>query len=972
MQLVSRALGVFLISLALFNTPAIAQRQLYQAAAIPCFVDTDGSDELSCFSCPSGQAPATVFVHGAAYDTTLTQVCLTNLGNYNPETGVRTTTNYDAARRAWVLNGKYLQTDVQTLAPTFPRLGSPTNTFVVNPAGGAGFTPRLATVAGSEVHLYYYINDYRSRFLNAAFVNGLSLGTDFTSNLLNRQFRPDLQGLVNARLPKFIPQELTTVGLWSSDSTTNNFTSPTQQRSVVTDSLNTIALDPDFVIGEYSGVASNWVTNGTARWPVDPTWGTVGNTSWRTDIRPALLEGFKLWNAYRYTGHKELYKYAITVLRRWSGYSCGGTSRPACDKGWDIDNSMMYLDTADPVLNNPSNPGWPAANSDDTLLFPFLVRSGVGTGHFGPQNGSLGGMFIAAVFYDISNEVGLGDFKADQLFWKTISLIDPAQSISMTTFGQRVQAAARSLWPTPGNPALSLYEQDLVDVLSSRGIRMNGVANFTDNIPAAIGTAANPGPGALTNPNAQGLGSALPESQRNSSTGYNFLSYFSNSYNVATAGTQYTTYQFYKYSKYGACDSLDLTNGTINTVSTNNPVMNYDGSLAVRYTGRSLGNMLLSSPGTSLTFLRRRQSCVTDADGYYPKDTRPLGFRVVKAIPNGFTYAVQRIGDVAGNRIAYRLTIIDPSLTLTGPNTGPATYSWRFTEYDGNVANFTGQVVTYNALKDQPFTLFVERNRGGQLDNISLRERGNDLDRNSGRQFNQDFWNPGYPVGFDTLINRRMVEGHGSYNSALNPVGGAFGVQGRRWTTPNATVQPLRFSSVAHGLGSGNNQGGPYHFDQAVYYNACIWGSRDNVTNFPGCHSDQASGDYEVQLPFTQVGIDLNNPFAVVTAGGYPGYLWTANYPADWRLQPNREYYFGSHISASVINNGYSYNVCSYVQAAGTAGQANDRSDWLAGANWSGQSGAPNPQTMRSYLSSAGSVSNCTYAAYRFEGQTVP
>jgi hypothetical protein len=135
---------------------------------------------------------------------------------------------------------------------------------------------------------------------------------------------------------------------------------------------------------------------------------------------------------------------------------------------------------------------------------------------------------------------------------------------------------------------------------------------------------------------------------------------------------------------------------------------------------------------------------------------------------------------------------------------------------------------------------------------------------------------------------------------------------------------------------------------------------------------NQAGGDYEIQVPFSQVGITVGNPFAIVTAGEYPGYLWTVNYPTDWRLDANREYHFGSHISASVVNNGYSYNVCSYAQAAGTAGNTNDMSDWLAGANWSGQGGAPVPQTMRQYLSSAGSVSNCTYAAYKFEGQTVP
>jgi hypothetical protein len=764
----------------------------------------------------------------------------------------------------------------------------------------------------------------------------------------------------------------------------NNAFSPSRQRTFPSDNLDSTAFDPEFVVAEYAGIAANWIAAGTARWPSDPTWGNVGNLSWRTDVRPAILEGFKLWNAFRYSGNKELTKYARRVFRRWQGTSCGGANQSACNKGLNIENVMMYLDSADPALNNPTNASWPSTNSDDTLLFPYGtnytgtgIRAPIGSvEHFGPRNALLGGMFVAGVFYDIAREAGLGDQKAHLLFWKTMSLIDPGVAIDMTTFAARVQQAARALFPSTSNPALSWYEQDLVDVFASRGVKVNGVANFLDNVPLPLGVTGNVGPGALLTANAVGFGSSIPESQRNSNTGYNFLSFFNNGYQVSTAGTQYVTYQFYKHSKYGPCDSLDLTNGSVNSPSgASNPIMNYDGSMAVNYTGRSLGNTLVMAPGNTIRFLRRRQSCVSEAEGYYAEDVRPFGFRVIKAIPNGFTFSATRIGIVAGGRIAYQLTINDPSLTLTGPNTGPATYSWAFTEFNGTVVNATGQQVTYNALSDQPFTLSVTRVRGAQNDNITLRERGNDLARNSGKQFNQDYWNPGYRVGFDTIVNRRLVEGAGSYNSALNPVGGAFGVQARRWTTPNQRVQPLRFSTVSHGLGSGSNQNGPYRFGDAVYYNACIWSTRNDVTTLPGCIDGQASGNYERQVPFAEVGINIGSPFATVTASTLPGYLWTVQYPTTWRLDASREYHFGSHISASVVNNGYSYNVCSYAQAAWdtvTPGNAADRSDWLAGANWSGQSGAPAPQTMRQYLSAAGSVSNCTYAAYRFEGVTVP
>ncbi|MBX7143779.1 MAG: trypsin-like serine protease [Oligoflexia bacterium] len=920
--------------------------------------------------CPAGQALVRVFPNGLAFDSSTQDICVDNLGVFDPATGFQTATNFDTTRNAYVLAGKYLRTNVQSLPPSIQSFGQLVNDFRVSPAGTSASDARQSTLWSSEAHIYYYINRYRNSVLNDGFVSSLGLGSAEAANLTTRQYRPNLQGLLNSRLPWTYANELTSATTGSVSVPANDYFFSSKQRSAVSDPLDSLAFDPSYVVGQYAGALSNWITTGTAQWPSDPTWGNIGNISWKTDIRPAILEGFKLWNAYRATGKTELYKYAMKSLRRWNNYACDIPNKPACDKGWNIDNSMMYLDSADPALNNPSNPSWPSTNSDDTLLFPYAVRSGVGANHFGPQNGSLGGLFVAALFLDLSREVGLGDVKADRLFWKVMSSIDPSQAIDMTAFGNKVQLAARALWPTTSNPNLSWYEQDIVDALSSRGIKMNGVANFLNNLPLPIGVTGNQGPGTLTTTSASGVGSSIPESQRNSTTGYNFLSFFINGYTVTIPGTQYVTYQFYKFSRYAACDALELTNGTINTVSSINPILSYDGSMSVSYQGKSLGNSVLLVPGSALNFLRRRQSCVSEHEGYYPEDIRATGFRVTKAIPNGFTFSVQRLGASSG-RINYQLNIVDPSLTLTGANTGPATYNWTFTEFDGTVVSGSGQQVSYAALTDQPFTISIDRVRGAQTDNLTLRERGNDLDRANGRQFNQDYWNVGYPVGFDTIINRRLVEGHGSYVSALNPVGGAFGVQARRWTTPNQLVQPIRLTTVSHGIGSGSNTGNPYQFQNALYYNACIWSSRPNVTSAPGCHTDAIAGDSEQQVNFNQTGLNMLDPFATVTASSYPAYLWSVDFPATWRLQPSTEYQFGSHISASVVSNGYSYNVCSYAQAAGTAGQPNDMSDWLAGANWSGTSGAPAPQTMRQYLGNPNSVSNCTFAGYKFEGLTV-
>ncbi|MBI3851122.1 MAG: hypothetical protein HY298_12730 [Verrucomicrobia bacterium] len=43
--------------------------------------------------------------------------------------------------------------------------------------------------------------------------------------------------------------------------------------------------------------------------------------------------------------------------------------------------------------------------------------------------------------------------------------------------------------------------------------------------------------------------------------------------------------------------------------------------------------------------------------------------------------------------------------------------------------------MSYTALKDQPFTISIARTRAAQTDTLTLRERGNDLDRNGGNAF---------------------------------------------------------------------------------------------------------------------------------------------------------------------------------------------------------------------------------------------
>ena len=88
------------------------------------------------------------------------------------------------------------------------------------------------------------------------------------------------------------------------------------------------------------------------------------------------------------------------------------------------------------------------------------------------------------------------------------------------------------------------------------------------------------------------------------------------------------------------------------------------------------------------------------------------------------------LSETATNK-TYQLNIVDPSFATLGA----ASYAWSFTNYDGTFQTTTGINVQYTALKDQPFTIFIARTRASQTDTLTLRERGNDLDRNGGHAF---------------------------------------------------------------------------------------------------------------------------------------------------------------------------------------------------------------------------------------------
>ena len=143
-----------------------------------------------------------------------------------------------------------------------------------------------------------------------------------------------------------------------------------------------------------------------------------------------------------------------------------------------------------------------------------------------------------------------------------------------------------------------------------------------------------------------------------------------------------------------------------------------------------MGNLILLVPGNTINYQSLRLRCPNEATGFYAEDVRPFGFIVTKATPNGFSFIVTNLSATATNK-TYRLSIVDPSLATLGS----AGYAWSFTNYDGTFSTATGTNVQYTAWLDQPFTLSIARTRASKTDTLTLRERGNDLDRNGGSAF---------------------------------------------------------------------------------------------------------------------------------------------------------------------------------------------------------------------------------------------
>lgn len=169
---------------------------------------------------------------------------------------------------------------------------------------------------------------------------------------------------------------------------------------------------------------------------------------------------------------------------------------------------------------------------------------------------------------------------------------------------------------------------------------------------------------------------------------------------------------------------------TVNPSAPFNWSYNSNGTYYLELADRELGNIVVMLPGNVVRSMNSRQRCPNEATGFYAEDVRPFGYTVIKATPNGFSSTASALSETATNK-TYQLTIVDPSTATLGA----ATYAWSFTNYLGTATTAAGSTFQYTAVKDEPLTLSITRTRASQTDTLTLRERGNDLERNGGQAF---------------------------------------------------------------------------------------------------------------------------------------------------------------------------------------------------------------------------------------------
>jgi len=725
---------------------------------------------------------ALYFPNSPLNDAEPEEVCMTDLGGYND--------NWEFVEpNQGFASGRYVQTindDVTDRGATdFPEvlnLRQEDNDFRMNPfcynePVPEGETPcpegilaREATLWGSQLAGYHGTTDFRNRIMNPA-IEAANIDAESFQWLMEDQKRASLCGdfcfrpvLIEA--VEAFESSIFNTGI-GSGSVSKNFVWTFPIEREVGEAALSIALDPGLVVGEYAQLLSNYL----------PTYeegfkGMEGsffgfNQSWQTTIGGALGDSHELVAAYLYLEEAEVHRYAYFTARKlledyWE------RDRPACrdpdvnpeSTNYDCDKAMtlrnvMMANSAEPIENEFYKRG----------VFPFFPR---GYDIFdGPTGEDLAAFMPSAIWYDISNEFGLGDEKMYPLLIKTYDMIDdPRDNLNIHEFGELILAAAAELWPDLSNPDQSIYHEGLKDLMVSRGLDIGGVYFQEQLTPAVVPDSKDVVYDEITD---NALRSFHPMIQ-SEYTGFNGNVRGSTTarWEDPTDEIHYRSLRFDKYSRNGPCDRAFFMEADVgNTWATawvppfdnafgpdNLPpeqfqaIPNPDEDANIFFemspdkgTDRP-GNLSLFVPGDAVGVFNHSRRCQTDRDGYYAEDQRALGWKIVDSMPNGF--AIEVVSSIEfGSSFLHHIQIVDPSADADHPYfVGASTYDWSIRDYHGE--ELTGQISGQGGdhvfavwlPKDEPVVISITRNRDGEQ--YEIEEPSNRL----GRKLGVDEMNP--------------------------------------------------------------------------------------------------------------------------------------------------------------------------------------------------------------------------------------
>ena len=208
------------------------------------------------------------------------QVWIDNLGFYDTN-GVLVSGNNGA------LTGKFIETPALSANnpgagfPIINSLASANNDFRVNYLGDSTLPPRNAVIWSSEAQMYFDVNNYRSTALNDSFIHALQLPAQLQQNLINLQYRPDLNmgSTPTAYKPVFFAQEVSNPGSIQFFPVSNGANVALRSGELY---LNNGSLPPmslcyegASVVGEYADLLAFWILGTNSGFPSDAFYGKI-------------------------------------------------------------------------------------------------------------------------------------------------------------------------------------------------------------------------------------------------------------------------------------------------------------------------------------------------------------------------------------------------------------------------------------------------------------------------------------------------------------------------------------------------------------------------------------------------------------------------------------------------------------------------------------------------------------------------